>query len=147
MTGTAVWALTAVALFLKMLALAGVQARYRLQHKVFVRPDDAAQWGHGAASERELPVVERAQNTLRNDLENIPNFMMLAWAHVALGGDALSTAVYGGVFVASRCLHSFAYIRPRQPLRNRAYLTGLVTTLVLAGHVVVSVVGGAVGLR
>lgn len=129
--------LTAVALFLKMFAVAGVQGVQRMKHKTFARPDDAAFFGKGVATAaQDLPIVERAQNTLRNDVENIPIFLFLMIAYAQLGAWPMGAAIYGALFVAARVVHTVAYINPRQPLRNRAYLVGQLLMFVMSGHII-----------
>lgn len=125
------FALTVVALFFKMFLVALVQGATRLRTRRFVRPEDAVFFGQAAPSTAEDPLVERAQNTLRNDTENIPIFLALAWAAAELApSDRLPW--YFGAFVLSRYLHSITYLRPTQPLRNRAYLVGVLVCLALS---------------
>lgn len=134
------FALTAVALFIKMFAVAGVQGIQRMKHRTFARPDDAAFFGRGVAvAAQDLPVVERAQNTLRNDVENIPIFLFLMIAYAQLGAWPLGAAIYGTLFVLARITHTITYINPRQPLRNRAYILGQLLMFVMSGHIVAAV--------
>lgn len=130
-----IFALTVVVLFLKMFAVAGVQGVNRLKNRVFVRPDDAAYFGKQVdPAAQELPIVERAQHTLRNDLENIPIFLFLMLAYLQLQGPAAPLAIYATVFVLSRIGHTLFYLKPRQPHRNRMYLLGILVDLTLCGH-------------
>jgi uncharacterized membrane protein YecN with MAPEG domain len=133
-----IYALIVVALFLKMFVVAGVQGIQRVKNKSFVRPEDAAFFGGGATPlSEELPIVQRAQHTLRNDLENIPIFLFLLLSYIQLGCWPLGVFIYGSLFVFSRILHTIAYLRPMQPLRNRAYLLGLLVMFCLCGHLVI----------
>ncbi|MEM6925586.1 MAG: MAPEG family protein [Myxococcota bacterium] len=134
------WAVAAVVLYVKMLVVASLQGVWRLRANAFEKPEDAAFFGSGEVRD-ELPEVARAQRTLVNDLENIPMFLFLAAAYVALGAWPGAAAGYFGVFVGSRVVHTFAYLRPRQPLRNRAYVVGQLVCVVLAGHVIAVIVG------
>lgn len=134
-----VFATTTVLLFLKMFVVAGVQGVYRLRNARFTRPEDAACWGSGEVADFEHPVVERGQRTLRNDLENVPIFLFLMWAYVSLQAWPSGAPWYAGLFVLSRIVHTAAYLRPTQPLRNRAYVLGVVICLLLSGHVVYEV--------
>lgn len=136
-----IYALTTVALFLKMFAVAGVQGVNRVRHRVFVRPDDAAFFGKTTPQAAELPIVARAQDTLRNDLENIPIFLFLMLGYIQLQGPVVPLAVYAGVFVLSRVGHTLCYLTPRQPLRNRMYILGILMDLALCGHLIWAVVG------
>jgi uncharacterized membrane protein YecN with MAPEG domain len=132
--------LTAIALFLKMFAVAGVQGIQRMKHRAFARPDDAAFFGKGATPlAQDLPIVERAQNVLRNDVENIPIFMILMLSYAQLGAWPLGAAIYGALFVCARIVHTLAYITPRQPLRNRAYLLGTLMMFIMSGHIIAAI--------
>ncbi|MBX3247771.1 MAG: MAPEG family protein [Myxococcales bacterium] len=130
--------LVVAALLLKLVATTGVQGVVRLRHRAFVRPEDAAFFGKGvAALEREHVLVERAQNVLRNDGENVPLFLALLLAFAHVDGRPTHVLAYGLAFVATRVVHTLAYLRPTQPLRNRAYVLGLGIMLALAVQLVV----------
>lgn len=131
--------LVVVALFLKLFATTAVQGVVRIRHRAFVRPEDAAFFGRGATPlEREHVLVERAQNVLRNDGENVPIFLALLLAFAHVDGRATHVLAYGLVFVAARVVHTLAYLRPTQPLRNRAYVVGLGVCVVLAAQLAVA---------
>lgn len=140
----AIYALTVVALFLKMIAVAVVQGYYRVSRGVFAKPEDADTWGDGTVADADLPIVDRGQRTLRNDVENIPIFLFLGWVYVALEAWPTGAWIYFGAFVLSRFVHTYAYLRPTQPLRNRAYLLGVLAGLFVAGHVIYEIVTTAV---
>ncbi len=131
------WILTTFVLFAKMFFNSGVQAWVRVRHRAFVRPDDAAFFGAGATPlERELPLVDRAQQCWRNDLENIPMFLLLSLGLVLLGGSSYWVAVYCSVFVVGRVLHTAFYLSPRQPHRNIAFQLGVLATFAAGIHAV-----------
>lgn len=133
--------LVVVALFFKLFATTAVQGVVRLRHRAFVRPEDAAFFGRGATPlEREHVLVERAQNVLRNDGENVPIFLALLLAFAHVDGRAMHVLAYGLAFVATRVVHTLAYLRPTQPLRNRAYVAGLVVDLALVVQLVIAAV-------
>lgn len=81
------------------------------------------------------------QNVLRNAGENVPIFLFLAAAYVQLGCWEWGVLVYFPSFVLSRVVHTVAYLRPTQPLRNRAYRVGLAVMLALCGHIVWKTLG------
>ena len=136
------FALTTVALFFKMFLTAGVQGLVRVRSRTFVNPEDAAFFGRTPQAAADHPVAERAQRALRNDLENIPVFLFLALAYVQLGCWEAGTLLYFPVFVLARALHTIAFVRPTQPLRNRAYLVGVLVSMILSGHIVATIIGG-----
>jgi len=85
MTPLDAFGIAAVALFFKMFAVAFFQAHLRSKHDAFARPEDAETYGSGDVADEDLPAVDRAQRTLRNDVENIPIFLALAGCYVAMG--------------------------------------------------------------
>ncbi len=99
-----------------------------------VRPEDAAVFAKKAPAVQELAIVDRAQNALRNDLENIPLFLFLMLAYILLQGPLIPLRIYAVIFVLSRIGHSYFYIWPRQPHRNRVYLIGILMAMILSGH-------------
>ncbi|MCB9644387.1 MAG: MAPEG family protein [Myxococcales bacterium] len=128
------FSLFCILLFVKGFIVAGIQGYYRITTKIFVRPDDAAFFGKTEPATQEHPVVDRAQSALRNDLENIPFFLFLLIGYIQQGCWPQGIAIYGGIFVFSRVVHTAAYIRPTQPLRNRAYILGLLMSFLLCIH-------------
>jgi|AP45_3_1055517.scaffolds.fasta_scaffold11952_3 uncharacterized MAPEG superfamily protein len=133
----AIWSLTTVALFLKMVVIAMVQGSVRIRNNAFAKPEDAAAFGKGAkVLEKDLPMAEYGQRALRNDLENIPMFVAISYAYVALGAWELGAKIYFPLFVLARIGHTFCYLPPKQPGRTISYGIGLLTTLVVCGHVV-----------
>lgn len=137
------YSLIVFGLFLKGFVVAGIQGFYRLKHKAFVRPEDAAFFGGGCPpATEELPIVTRAQAILRNDLENVPIFLFLLLGYIQLGCWNPGVAWYGGLFLFSRLIHTAAYLRPTQPLRHRAYLFGLLLTFAMSGHLLLRIFTG-----
>lgn len=133
MNAWTVFAATTTVLLLKMHAAIVVQGVFRMKHRVFTKEEDARCW-KGELAREDVPVVQRAQRVLFNDLENIPMFLFLAVGFIQLGGEAGHLAIYCGVFALARIAHTATYLAPRQPLRNRAFGVGLLTTLALATH-------------
>lgn len=117
---------------LKLFALAGIQGVTRIASRQFVKPEDAAFFGRGVApADREHLRVELAQRAIDNELENLPTFALALVAHAAIGGDASWGLGLATAFVLTRTVHSMAYVRPTQPLRNRAYVFGQLITFTL----------------
>lgn len=132
------WVLATCALFLKMFVNSTVQGVVRVSNRAFVRPDDAAFFGRGAPPrERELPLVDRATQCWRNDLENIPIFLFLSLGLVLVGGSPHWVGIYSVLFVVARVLHTAFYLQPRQPHRNFAYVLGVSTTIAVGIHAIV----------
>lgn len=137
-----IFALTTVALFLKMFATALAQGVARIGSRAFVNPEDAAAFGKTSPAAAEHPIAERGQRALRNDVENIPIFLFLALCYVQMGCWEPGARIYFPVFVLARIGHTATMIRPVQPLRNRLYLLGLLVSLALCAHLVAKVITG-----
>jgi hypothetical protein len=130
----AVYAVSWVVLFLKFFFTALLQARTRMRTRVFRYAEDAAFWRGHVGEEAEASA--RAQQLLRNDGEVQTYYLALGGAYLALGGWPMGGPYYFGAFVLARLVHAYCLLRPRQPLRNRAYVVGLCILLALASHVV-----------
>ena len=75
----------------------------------------------------------------RNDLENIPVFLVIGLLYV-LTGPSLTTATWHfRVFVASRFFHTVAYLTPLpQPSRFLGFLVGAATNVSMAVQVIMN---------
>jgi hypothetical protein len=71
----------------------------------------------------------------RNDGECQTYYLALGAAYLALEAWPVAAPYYFGTFVLARLTHAYCLLRPRQPLRNRAYAVGLGVLVVLALHV------------
>jgi uncharacterized MAPEG superfamily protein len=133
------WLLCTIVLALKMWANALVQAYARFRYRQFVNPEDASLVGQLMGKPRppatqEHPLVQRAERCWRNDLENIPMFLLVALGYGLLGGSAGWGAVYLGTFAIARTAHTLFYLVGLQPWRFLAYLVGVGATGALAVH-------------
>jgi glutathione S-transferase len=133
------YAITAIVLTLKMAAIALVQGRGRVGTSIFVNPEDAKLFNGQEAAE-EAPAVERASRAWRNDLENIPIFLILAWIYVAAGLQLTAFEIYCLVFMLCRIVHTICYLNSIQPMRTIAYSIGALTMLALIIHLFIGVV-------
>ncbi len=134
------YAITAIVLTLKMFANSIVQGRGRVTSGVFTIPEDAKIFG-GRVEAQEVPIVQRAAAAWRNDLENIPIFLILAWIYVAATGlSAGAFQFYCIAFMLARIGHTFCYLNSIQPWRTASFTVGALVTLALLIHVLVEVV-------
>jgi len=133
------YALTAIVLALKMAAISIVQGQARTSSKTFTNPEDAKTFG-GQLATAEAPMVERASKAWRNDLENIPIFMIIAWAYVAAALGAVAFSIYCIVFMVARIFHTIFYLEALQPWRTIAYTVGALTMLAMMIHLFVGFV-------
>jgi uncharacterized MAPEG superfamily protein len=133
------YALTAIVLTLKMAAISIAQGRARVSSSIFTNPEDAKTFG-GQQAPAEAPAVERASKAWRNDLENIPIFLILAWIYVYAGLSGGAFAFYCILFMAARIAHTICYLNAIQPGRTIAFTVGAFTMLALMIHLLVRVV-------
>ena len=78
--------------------------------------------------------IQRIGAVWRNDLENIPYFLILALAYVFLGCWPDGAAFYFGLFVLFRFAHTAAYLQGLQPLRFICYSGAVIVSCILAAH-------------
>jgi len=125
-----IYALTAIILAFKMSAISIVQGRARTQAKKFLNPEDARTLGGESVTE-EVEMVLRGGRAWRNDLENIPIFLILGWIYVAAGLSTTLFIVYCAVFVIARIFHTICYLNAVQPLRTISFVVGSLAMLAL----------------
>jgi len=134
-----IYALTAVILGVKMAAISFVQGLARTRAKKFLNPEDARTLG-GETVAAEVETVQRAARAWRNDLENIPIFLILAWVYVAAGLSATPFLIFCAVFVIARIVHTICYLNAVQPLRTISYTIGAIAQVALMIDLIARVV-------
>jgi uncharacterized MAPEG superfamily protein len=133
------YALTAIILALKMSSLAIVQGRARVKAGTFVNPEDASTFG-GKVAPEEPAMVQRAAKAWRNDIENIPIFLILAWIYVSAGLSTTPFVIYCLVFMVARIVHTICYLNSIQPMRTISFTIGAVAMLALIISLLIGVV-------
>lgn len=126
------WALSVLALALKMLVLASLTSRQRLVKQVFASPEDYASQGIAAKPESDAD-VERYRRAHRNDLENILPFFVVGAIYAATEPSALGAWLCLVGFAVSRVLHTVFYLRSAMPHRTIAYGYGYFATVWMIG--------------
>jgi uncharacterized membrane protein YecN with MAPEG domain len=134
------YALTAIVLELKMAALAVVQGRGRMSTGQFPLPEDAKMFHGGAEAPAEAPVVDRASKAWRNDLENIPIFLILAGIYVAADLSSKAFAFYCVVFMVARILHTYTFLKAIQPWRTVTFTISALAMFAMMIHILFEVV-------
>jgi uncharacterized MAPEG superfamily protein len=133
------YALTAVVLEFKMAAIALVQGKGRFGSGIFVLPEDAKLF-HGTESPTEAPIVDRAARAWRNDLENIPIFLIVAGIYVMAGLSEKAFTFYCWTYTVARILHTYTYINAIQPWRTVVFTVGAFAMFAMTIQVLVEVV-------
>jgi uncharacterized MAPEG superfamily protein len=121
--------LASVLLVLKMSAVAFVTANARRKARIVLNPEDVGVNPGSQAADSEAPAVLRAQRAHRNDVENIPAFLVLALLFTLAGGSTLAGWAYFGTYFVARLLHTVCYLNAVQPWRTAAFAVGQLTLL------------------
>jgi uncharacterized MAPEG superfamily protein len=139
MTEYQFYALITVILFFKMFSISLVQGAGRISTKTFVTPEDAEFFAHAPPAKEEAPIVKRAANAWRNDLENIPIFLFLGLIYVTLGLWPEGAFIYFTIFVVARILHTITFILGLQPWRTIFFTVGMVICVILSIQILTTV--------
>lgn len=132
------FAIALFALFLKTTLTSVIQVLSRLRAGAFLLPEDAALMQRKPVA-AEASFVQRCANVWRNDVENLPLFLMLALSYTLLGASLESARLLFGIYVALRYMHTLVYLRGLQPWRALLYLAGMAVCWVIAVRVVLLV--------
>lgn len=119
-------------LVLKMTAVGLVTTAHRMRRRRFATAEDLALFP-GASTERHDD-VERARRAHRNDLENIPPFLLVALFFALTRPSATAAGVYFWGFTAARIAHSVFYLRSAQPFRTLSYTIGWLALVAMTIH-------------
>lgn len=134
------YAITTIVLGFKMFVNSLAQGRGRFASSIFTNPEDAKLFG-GKLETHEAPSVERASSVWRNDLENIPFFLIVAGIYVmATGLSSEAFEIYCVVFVVSRILHTIFFLNAIQPWRTIAFTVGEGAMFAMMIHLLIEVV-------
>ncbi|HEX8825448.1 MAG TPA: MAPEG family protein [Archangium sp.] len=130
MPGFRLYALCAIVLVVKMFAVGVLTAVTRSRLKVALNPEDAARFG-AQLTTSEHPDVERVQRAHRNDLENIPAFLIIGLIAVMAGAPVLGMRIAFIAFTAARVAHTLTYVKAMQPWRSMSFFIGTLSMLSL----------------
>ncbi|MEZ4281823.1 MAG: MAPEG family protein [Myxococcota bacterium] len=122
------WAAAVLGLALKMLILAALTSRARLQTKTFASPEDYEGQGIQPSTERD-PRVERHRRAHRNDLENFLPFFAVGAIYAAMDPSRWGAWLCLAGFAIARLLHTIFYLRRAMPHRTIAYAYGYFATI------------------
>lgn len=120
---------TSAYLFLKMFANSGVQGYARLRSKTPKYREDKMFFGteHDPARPPS-DLLQRADACWRNDLENIPIFIVAALCGLMAGVPQNLYLPLMLIFCVGRTLHSVSMLLALQPWRFLGYVAGVVST-------------------
>jgi uncharacterized MAPEG superfamily protein len=122
------YAICALLLVLKMMAVGTVTSVLRIRKSVFASPEDY-RFQRLEPTGRADPEIERARRAHRNDLENVLPFLAVGPIYALCEPSALGAWVCFVGFTTARILHSVFYLRGLMPHRTIAFAIGFVLTL------------------
>jgi len=125
---------------LKLLAMGPLTSIKRMVLGVFANAEDAK--GFGAKKTiLDNESVERVRRNHRNDLENIPAFLLLGLLYVATQPGPTTALWHFRVFVFSRIIHTLVYqLAVPQPSRALAHTVGFFICVSMAVQVLLKTV-------
>jgi len=129
-----------LALFAKTTATSVLQVASRLRARTFLLPEDAAMLGVKPVAE-EAAFVRRCAGVWRNDVENVPLFLALAFCWTLSGAGAFEAWLLFGLYAGLRWLHTAAFLAGLQPWRAILYLSGLAVCWTIAARLAWRVLG------
>ncbi|CAG0924351.1 unnamed protein product [Notodromas monacha] len=103
------YALIIAFLVLKMMFYVPWTAVTRIRRGAFANPEDILPWIQDAKVTHNDEVVERIRRAHRNDLENIPFFMVIAWLYMMTGPSVDLAKTLFEVFAVCRYMHTMVY--------------------------------------
>lgn len=118
-------------LYLKMLTNSFVQAYCRFRYKSFKYKEDEVFFQTKLPDAPQPELLTRADAAWRNDLENIPIFLIAALCGLLTGVPAKVYTCLVVAFCLGRTVQSFSLLRGLQPWRFLGYITGQVCTSAL----------------
>ncbi|XP_072017336.1 microsomal glutathione S-transferase 1-like [Amphiura filiformis] len=120
----------------KMMSLSFITAYKRITRKTFIVAEDAAGAKDPQKHVRIDPDIERVRQCHRNDMENIPPFLIIGLFYVLTSPSLFAATWHFRVFAISRFCHMIAYLIPLpQPTRALSFFVGAFTTLSMAVQV------------
>lgn len=130
------YALSCLLLCANLLFLWGRSGAVRAGTKTFINPEDRRVLAKDSVVvTADPPEVARILRAHANAMATFVPFAVIGLLYVFVGGAAGPAKWIFGVFVASRFVHSFVYLRGLQPWRTAAFALHGVTLVGLMGYV------------
>ncbi|CAH1273121.1 MGST1 [Branchiostoma lanceolatum] len=120
---------------MKMMGMSLVTAYHRLTKNVFMNAEDTS-FGTKAVVRTDNPDIERVRRLHRNDLENIPPFLVVGFLYVLTKPSPDVAVWHYRAFLSCRLLHTACYLGGLQPWRAIFFFAGFATTVSMAVQVV-----------
>lgn len=133
------WVITALLLGIKMWVNSQIQVYWRFRYHSLVVPEDAETFKKLTGKtvgyrDEEHPLVKRAGLSWRNDLENIPFFLITSLGYVLAGGSSEWAILYFSAYFLARSVYTASYLMQLQPWRTLSYEVGFISTYAMIIH-------------
>jgi prostaglandin-E synthase 1 len=138
MPAVRLFAIVAVLLVLKMMAVGSYTSYLRIRRRVYATPEDYALQGLAPRGTVD-PDIERVRRAHQNDLENVLPFLVAGFLFALTGPSLLAARVYFIGFLVARVLHSIFYIREMQPHRTIAFTLGAALLFAMLVHTLIAI--------
>lgn len=119
---------TSAYLYLKMMGNSGVQAYTKFRYKSHKYDEDHIFFRAPANRESQPELLTRADACWRNDLENIPIFLIAALCGLLAGVPHHLYTWIAVAFCAGRTVQTVSLLLGLQPWRFLGYITGVICT-------------------
>ncbi|MFK8000480.1 MAG: MAPEG family protein [Polyangiales bacterium] len=128
------YVVSAIVLVMNMLTLANNTALSRAGADEVINPEDIVLNKNAkVVGNAGIEKVERYRRAHRNALENIPLFLITGFVLTLTPVPFMAAAILFGIFVFARVVHSFAYMRQKQPFRTASFAVGALVQIALLG--------------
>lgn len=124
---------------IKLVLIAFATIAARTTTKTTTLPEDE-KFGNKVL-EAELDNVSRIQRVHRNALENEMLFLAIGLIYALSGASVRGAAIYFGVFVGARLLHSVFFLLKLQPWRSIMFVVGALALIGMSVGSVLRVIG------
>lgn len=124
------YAITCLLLCANLLILWGYSGAARGKIKTSLNEEDVVMFG-GSLVEIDPPPVARILRAYSNANASIYPFLLVGLIYLLAGGTAGTAVALFGIFTIARLLHSFAYLKGKQPWRTIFFVIGMLATVVL----------------
>ena len=136
-----VYAITCLVLCVNLLFLWAYSGGTRADTGIAINAEDAARF-KASLADFDPPPVARVLRAHANAQANIYPFLFLGLVFLLAGGGAAMAKIIFTIFTVARLLHSWAYLKGRQPWRTIFFIVGGLTTIALMLDIVWLLISG-----
>ncbi|XP_072017096.1 microsomal glutathione S-transferase 1-like [Amphiura filiformis] len=138
-----VYATYAVIVLLKMMSMSLLTSSARMKKKSYAALEDYDLYGEKKPA-RGIPEydpdVERIRKCHRNDLENIPPFLIIGLLYIFTHPTLYVATMHYRAFVICRFFHMVSYLMPLpQPCRGIGWMVGVAVTVSMGLQILLSI--------